>query len=427
MAAVEGIDLRGTYAEDSEFHVKQYHEEPEAVLARPRARFGSCCHGASKKSIVGNFGVLRSESTRPRTEQHRGSVQPAGARQHRGSLEIGRHRGSCEADGARKACASKAAVLAVANQVLTGRTSENYRARMTHVRKSQRVLFATSNANRVPVTYQDTMKVNGRREAVLSDARKLSPISAVMHVSKLKKSIIPRLLSYHIVYVLLAIFALCAITARMRDLYIDELGGDIFGDESERAGAYDGASVLVTFMVVFYLGYCYSRYFEQYAAVRDASSTLVDIMINARVCLSPANAKLAYMYLNLMHATAYVGMTPVYNCANFLDEFIALHELASDVRVDAKLASMDFDHAGAKSFTACTSWVIELFHEAHIRNELDGESYRTMHAEVLHARSKLHSLYAYQHQVRKSAERRREVTIYSTHPLCDGTLAAAPA
>lgn len=179
------------------------------------------------------------------------------------------------------------------------------RVRMTKVRTSVGDLFHTATVEEVPKTFADTMKLNAMRESVLQDARRLSPISAVMHASKLRISIVPRLFSYQIVWVVLVVYVACATFARsgLAD------GGNVFGDMEEQIGAFDGASVLVTFMVVFYLGYCYSRHFEQYAALRDAMSTVIDIMLNARICLKAEDTRRAYCYLNLMHATAYVGMT----------------------------------------------------------------------------------------------------------------------
>ncbi len=317
----------------------------------------------------------------------------------------GKHRGSLEAN--RRGHASNAAVRAVASQAhrtdlaaIAGSSrlsekSEATAARFTNVRKSQREIFHTATTERVPKTYSDTMKVNALRESLLDDARRLSPISAVMHATKLRSSIVPRLFAYPIVWLVVLIYMGCAALARSSRVF----DVNVFGDAEERDGAFSGASVLVTFMVVFYLGYCYSRHFEQYAALRDAMSTLVDTMINCRVCLNAEDTKRAYCYLNLMHATAYVGMTPVLNHENFLDAFIQAHDLAPDRALQERLHSMDIDHTGASSFNVCAAWLIQLFHEAHLRRELDGESYRTMHEEVLKARSLLNSLYAYQHQV----------------------------
>jgi len=198
------------------------------------------------------------------------------------------------------------------------------------------------------------------------------------------------------VWLVVGVYVSCAVLSRTQPLHGYE---GLFGNVYERDGAFSGASVLVTFMVVFYLGYCYNRHFEQYAALRDAMSTLVDVMINARVTLSDAQARTVYCYVNLLHATAYVGMTPALNSANFLDRFIVEHDLAPSPFLQEKLRMMDVEHSGGRSFNVCAGWLIQLFHDAHKRHELDGESYRTMHEEVLKARSLLNSLYAYQHQV----------------------------
>ena len=425
-AAIEpfsSVEEDPNYVEDDSYHVRQYDGAP----APPQSPAAS--RGRNMSTL---FMPARRESSPG--QPNRGSCGKCG-----GSLKA-RHRGSVEQG--RRGHLTKAAVRAVGNQVATGRCTygdEPGKARMTAVRKSQRDLFSTSTAERVPKTYRDTMKINGVREAVLNDARRLSPISAVLHANKLKNSIVPRLFSYVIVWIVVGIYAGCATLARLRDRYGEFFGGDPFGDAGMREGAYEGASVLVTFMVVFYLGYCYSRYFEQYAALRDAMATIVNVMLTARVCLPTDYCKMTYMYLNLLHATAYVGMTPVFNSFNFLDRFITEHDLADDEDVEHRLAMLDIDHAGAYTFNVITGWTISLFHEAQVvcrwstcpctpsmlatprhpsqpcndircpqippsaraqvRGDLDGETYRNMHHDLLTVRSRLNSLYAYQHQV----------------------------
>ena len=177
--------------------------------------------------------------TRQNTVKHgSGSFEAARRPAKRNSVECAPrripHRGSIDATG-RRAHISKAAVLAVANQVETGRLTTGDgggKARLATVRNSQRQMFSTATTKRVPKTFRDTMKINGVREAVLSDARKLSPISAVMYASKLRLSVLPRLLAYPIVWVVVLIYAASATLARTRDLYLDAVGSDPFGGAS---------------------------------------------------------------------------------------------------------------------------------------------------------------------------------------------------
>ena len=401
------------YAEENDYHVLQ-HESMQAgsntnsfnsatgEKAKNRRRLYSAAtstHNCSPDKAA-RFRAMSSMVLK------RGSVQgaaagisaPGGGSAAAGRRPGGGHRGSLEQG--RRAHATKAGVRAISHQFATGHADAHGhgRARMTHIRKSQVDLFSTSTVQQVPKTYDDTMKVNAKREAYLQDARRFSPISAVMYATKLRRSIIPRLFSYPIVWVIILMYMACATLARTRDLYIERFG-DIFGPYELQDGAYEGASVLVTFMVVFYLGYCYNRYFEQYNALRFGMSLLIDLMINVRVSLNKADTELAYSYINLLHATAYIGMTPVLNSTNFLNRFIETHDLARNEKIEERLSEMDIDHDGANTFNTCAAWTIQLFQEALKRGELDGETYRVMLEEVLQVRGHLNSLYAYQHQV----------------------------
>lgn len=141
------------------------------------------------------------------------------------------------------------------------------------------------DTKRVPSTYKDTMKVAAERDALLDDARRYSPsaachrprtlsarpslvptpvalterlrvrdplraVSLVLALNKLPQTVFARLIWFPIFWILLATYAAIATLSRTG---VIDLGEPI-------PSAFDGASVLVTFMVIFFVGYCYNRH-----------------------------------------------------------------------------------------------------------------------------------------------------------------------
>ena len=117
---------------------------------------------------------------------------------------------------------------------------------------------AHRDAQWIPESYAALMHTNDYRERLLDDARRYSPISSVFHMRKLPQTVIVRMLTFPVVWSLVGLYVVIATLTRLA--IVD------FGDADDfDVGAFDGAEVLVVFMVVFYLGYCYNRYFEMCA------------------------------------------------------------------------------------------------------------------------------------------------------------------
>ena len=101
------------------------------------------------------------------------------------------------------------------------------------------------------------MKVAHMRERLLADARRYSPISLVLNLQKLPQTIFSRLIFFPIVWILMLTYAAVAVLTRMG--YIDIAA--YVGDSEEGLDHMGSASVLVTFVVVFFVTFCYNRYF----------------------------------------------------------------------------------------------------------------------------------------------------------------------
>ena len=88
------------------------------------------------------------------------------------------------------------------------------------------------------------------RLELLALSRETSPVATVLKLHMIKRTILPKLLTQPTQWVVLLVYAATAIVARTTDA---------IGDVSESASSFANAGVMVTFMVIFYVGYCYNR------------------------------------------------------------------------------------------------------------------------------------------------------------------------
>lgn len=245
------------------------------------------------------------------------------------------------------------------------------------------------DASWVPASYSELMKTNDYRELLLDDARRYSPISSVFHLNKIKQTVVYRILFFPLAWILFSTYGVCAALTRYGVI-------DLGHVDDELEPAFAGAEVLVTFVVVFYLGYCYARYFEIYHLATAAKSTIVSLCAASRACL-PINARRKlFVHLNLMHASAYCALTPIYNFDNFMETFCKLHHIEVP---DHQKHFGDVDTGGGVHYNQCAVWAQTVLHKALVAGECHPEAFRNMQEEVLKLRQLFSTIFAYQYQV----------------------------
>lgn len=88
------------------------------------------------------------------------------------------------------------------------------------------------------------------RLELLALSRETSPVATVLRFDMLKRTVLPKLLTQPTQWAVLLVYAATAICARL---------GFHIGEVSESASSFANAGVMVTFMIIFYVGYCYNR------------------------------------------------------------------------------------------------------------------------------------------------------------------------
>jgi hypothetical protein len=175
------------------------------------------------------------------------------------------------------------------------------------------------NRRKQAKTFEDLQLIDLRRKMLLALARALSPMMTAMRMELLPKTVLPRLMRRRLMYI---VFVTWAITATCARLEITE--SDI------EENMFDGAGVMVTFMIVFYVGYCYSRYNTLFANVRVIMRGVVGCCAIARANFGDeAEVRTLMRYLNLLHVAAYTGLSPTYSVENFFNPMCASRRQAA--------------------------------------------------------------------------------------------------
>ena len=165
------------------------------------------------------------------------------------------------------------------------------------------------NAAKEP-THEELRDMDRRRKKLLTLARDTSAIDTLLKLRQLGRTVLPRLATKPLIYVFLVIFATGALMTRMG-----------FMSESQVAEAEDiddTGGTMVTFIIVFYVGYCYNRSNQQFDDVQLIMHSINDACLSARVSFGdPDEVHRLWRYLNLLHASAYCGLTDELSQANF--------------------------------------------------------------------------------------------------------------
>ena len=266
---------------------------------------------------------------------------------------------------------------------------------LTKSAEQQLVENADRDTRNVPREYQDTVKLDCHRKELLRHARSYAPHDAIFKwraLRLLRYSIVPRRLTFRLVWLVYATFAATATLARTGVWVPARLPAATDGFDAS------GASMMISFMIVFYVGNCYSRQERQYQACTEAFGSVTNACLLARASLTAADRLLVWRYLNLAHVAGYCGLTATYNKRNLFDYYCLVQNLWPSPEVRRRVALVDVDK-GAQAYRECIAWALDVVTGARRRGEITAEEQRQASETMLTLQSSLTTLYNYQFQV----------------------------
>ena len=97
----------------------------------------------------------------------------------------------------------------------------------------------------VPTSYEGTQELDKRRKLVLRDGRTVSPIDTILRFDKLRQTVLFSVLRSPVTWIVSGTYVASSVCARTG--YFDAILEDL--DRS----SFEGADLLVTFMIIFYV------------------------------------------------------------------------------------------------------------------------------------------------------------------------------
>jgi len=165
--------------------------------------------------------------------------------------------------------------------------------------------------------------------------------------------------------------------------------------------AFDGAGNMIAFMIVFYVGYCYNRFSEQYFLMTGAARLIITCSSTARATF-PQGTDDAMQYwrlLNLMQVCCYVGMSPTYSRENLLTEFSKEFDLIKSSGLANRLEEVDPDKMGERAMNECFAWAQELLDQLRQDKKLNEHTFKHLLKDTRSIAQSLGKLNAFQNYV----------------------------
>ena len=206
-------------------------------------------------------------------------------------------------------------------------------------------------------THQELRDVDKKRKTLLELARSTSAMDTLFKIWTLPRTVLPRLAMKPLIYIILASFACGAVLARTGIMSDDNL--------AEAEQLEDSGGTMVTFIVVFYVGYCYTRYNQQFDDVQDIMHSINDACVDARVAFGdPDEVHRFWRYINLLHIASYCGLTEELSESNFFTPLVEKYGLLGEGKIraeeEAAIKRIGLDENGSRACSMFEIWVMEV-------------------------------------------------------------------
>lgn len=157
------------------------------------------------------------------------------------------------------------------------------------------------------------------------------------------------------------------------------------------AGRMSIVGGFLTFFIVFYVNQSHQRFFSLYGHSMACKGRIFDAATLVRTCLPADRALRLIRYMNAAHATAYVGLSPVYSTTNYFNHIDETFQLLTPEE-RARLDKINMD-VGGSAHRELISWAMMEVQHAKEKGLLDRELAAMLRGEVAKLRAAAGQLY----------------------------------
>jgi hypothetical protein len=268
-------------------------------------------------------------------------------------------------------------------------------AKKEKVRATSLIAGGRKNVDKRHATFADISKTDVERKKLLSLARETNPMDSILSLAALPRTVVPRILTHALTWLVVACYAAaCVMTRSGVEIGILDVN------------SFDGSNQMITFMIIFYVGYCYSRYTSQFQDVEDMMHSVQQACVLGRVCFrDPDDVHRLWRLLNLLHLSSYTGLSPSYTEQNFFLPLCKRHDLLpkDDVQKSSEESAFEsISHGdGGAACNQFLVWSLDIVHrEATATNtRISPPMHAQLSAQILQVGESSKRLHAYTYQV----------------------------
>jgi len=198
-------------------------------------------------------------------------------------------------------------------------------------------------------------KDDNQRLELLDLSRTLTPVGTIVRIDKIPRSVLPKLLAQPTQWFILAVYITAAVLQR---------NGVDFGPID--GVNFEGAGQMVTFMIIFYVGYCYNRQQVYFDEAQQIMTSIQNACVLARTLFRDQEDVIRlWRHLNLFHVAAYTGLADIYNEFNFFEPLVKKYKLFGEpgsLQHDYErecFANFDLDNDWTKAADLCEVWAVQ--------------------------------------------------------------------
>merc|ERR1719433_1815583 len=159
-----------------------------------------------------------------------------------------------------------------------------------------------------------------------------------------------------------------------------------------------GLGLFVSFLVVFYVSQCFSRFYNQYFACTSCRGRIFDACCLIRTGLKDKEVQLRlWRYISLIHISGYCGLTPVFDRDNLFFPMCDKYGLLTPEEKDVINEQFDVDNGGACN-RGMVIWALDEITKARENQWLSPFDAMMIRDHILQLRAGFGKLYDYSEQ-----------------------------
>ena len=253
-----------------------------------------------------------------------------------------------------------------------------------------------SDTHYIPETFGDTERMDIRRQWLMSLTRRAGPLTIFFDVHHIRHTALPSVFCSLNFMLLVVSYAGSAVTTRLGYWPVPP---DASSPVDDDLTSLVGMELLVTFSLVFYFGYCYNRFWEQYALAMSCKGAIINNIVLAKsTSMGKNDIYDLWRYLNLAQLAGYVALSPVYTRGNLFDDFARMHNLLpAGGDTNAEVKRIEYHKLaggrGAQVYNEYCLYALELLRHAKERNELPSMTHLLLQEQIIRFRDSMTGLF----------------------------------